>query len=144
MQSDAIEKAFPDLVTSGYKISSPRDYRYNCIAWAAKSGTKWWWPDPQNIGFWPAGVPREVSLESFMSAFESLGFSVCDNQDFEDGFEKIAIFTDSQDIPTHAARQLPSGKWTSELGRLEDIEHELIGVGGAAYGKISVVLRKPL
>ena len=144
MRSHAIEKAFPDLVTSGYKISSPRDYHYNCIAWAAKNDAKWWWPDPQNIGFWPAEVPREVTLECFISAFESLGFSICDSQDFEEGYEKIAIFTDSRDIPTHAARQLSSGKWTSKLGRLEDIEHELMGVAGVAYGKISVLLRRPI
>ena len=93
MRSNAIEKAFPDLVAIGYKISSPQNYRYNCIAWAASNDTKWWWPDPQNIGFWPPGVPREVSLESFILAFEHLGFSLCDNQDFEEGYEKVAFFT---------------------------------------------------
>jgi len=144
MRSDAIEKAFPGLAAGSYEISSPQNYRYNCIAWATNNDSKWWWPDPQNIGYWPSGVPRKVTLESFISAFESLGFSVCDNQDLEEGYEKIAIFTDSRDIPTHAARQISSGRWTSKLGRLEDIEHELMGVAGSAYGKISVVLRRPI
>ena len=144
MRSNVIEEAFPNLVDSGYRISSPQNYRYNCIAWAAKNDNKWWWPDPQNIGYWPAGIPRKVSLESFILAFASFGFSVCDDWNFEAGYEKIAIFTDLQDIPSHAARQLSSGEWTSKLGRLEDIEHELSGVAGVEYGKIATVMKKPV
>lgn len=36
---------------------------------------------------------------------------------------------------THAARQLPTGKWTSKLGRSEDIEHTTPeAVSGTTYG----------
>ena len=144
MKSPAIEQAFPNLIACGYKITSPRTTHYNCVAWAANNETKWWWPDPLNIGYWPAGAPREVSLDAFVTAFEMMGYSKCGNRDFEEGYEKIALFTNPSDVPTHAARQLPSGKWTSKLGRLEDIEHELDGVAGATYGKISIILIKPI
>jgi hypothetical protein len=35
--------------------------------------------------------------------------------------------------PTHAARQLPSGRWTSKLVLREDIEHDLHALSGEAY-----------
>jgi hypothetical protein len=139
MRSPTIEKTFPYLASGDYKITSPPTCIYNCIAWAANNDTMWWWPDPQDIYFWPTGILREVSLRAFILAFESRGYSICDNQDLEEGYEKIAIFTDASNNPTHAARQLNSGKWTSKLGGLEDIEHELDGVSGELYGKISVV-----
>jgi hypothetical protein len=40
--------------------------------------------------------------------------------------------------PTHAARQLPNGKWTSKLGRWQDIEYELDGLVGKMYGTVTV------
>lgn len=45
--------------------------------------------------------------------------------------------------PTHAARQLENGKWTSKLGQLEDIEHELDGLVGDKYGIVVTILRRP-
>jgi regulator of protease activity HflC (stomatin/prohibitin superfamily) len=45
-------------------------------------------------------------------------------------------------IPVHAARQLPSGMWTSKLGALEDIEHQLEGLAGDRYGKIGQILKR--
>jgi hypothetical protein len=39
---------------------------------------------------------------------------------------------------------LPTGKWTSKLGALEDIEHELEGLIGDRYGKIGQILKKLL
>ena len=53
--SDAIEKAFPDLVTIGYKISSPQNYRYNCIAWAVKTTQNGGGLTLKILGFGPQG-----------------------------------------------------------------------------------------
>lgn len=60
----------------------------------------------------------------------------------EPGFEKVAVFAISEDIPAHVARQLPNGRWTSKLGQLEDIEHELHALEGAEYGRVVQVLRR--
>ena len=44
----------------------------------------------------------------------------------QDGYEKIAIYALDGE-PTHAARQLDTGRWTSKLGKHEDIEHDTPG-----------------
>jgi hypothetical protein len=46
-------------------------------------------------------------------------------------------------VYTHAARQLPSGKWTSKLGKGEDIEHDSpYDVGGGVYGEVMQVMKR--
>ena len=50
------------------------------------------------------------------------GYHECDNADFEDGYEKVAIYADATG-PSHMARSLPNGKWTSKIMKMEDIEH---------------------
>jgi len=139
MKIKEIEDLFPNLKDCNYKIISPIDFDYNCIAWAAGDYETLWWPDSLNIGYWPDGAPRIESIE----AFEILGYNVCDNTGHEEGFEKIAIFTGENGKPTHAARQLNSGMWTSKLGKLYDIEHEIEGVTGLEYGHIAVCMKKP-
>jgi len=62
----------------------------------------------------------------------------------EDGWEKIAIFADEQGEPLHAARQLPSGRWTSKLGADVDIEHDLAALEGDLYGKVACFLKRRL
>jgi hypothetical protein len=84
-----------------------------------------------------------ATTEVFVLAYERLGYVVCDRGDLEQGYEKIAIFAEPDGTPTHAARQLPTGAWTSKLGRLEDIEHnDLRGVAGGSYGDVAVIMRR--
>jgi hypothetical protein len=45
--------------------------------------------------------------------------------------------------PTHAARQVGYGKWTSKLGSLVDIEHDINGVSGTRYGSVAVIMKRP-
>jgi hypothetical protein len=103
---------------------------------------RWWWPDSMFIYFWPNDVPREETIEAFEQAFSLLGFSPCKNGDYENGYERVALFLDDEKKPTHMARQLDSGKWTSKLGGLEDIEHDLTGVEGKEYGKVAHCLKR--
>jgi hypothetical protein len=42
----------------------------------------------------------------------------------------------------HAARQLPTGHWTSKLGESEDIEHRLHDLEGLIYGQVVLVLAR--
>lgn len=143
MSNKEIEDLFPNLKDSNYKIISPKTADYNCIAWAGGDIHTVWWPDPLNIGFWPGEAPRVESLEAFIKAFETLGYAVCNSAKYEEGFEKISIYTDAGGKPTHAARQLNSGLWTSKLGRLYDIEHEVQGVSDSGYGDIVAYMRRP-
>jgi hypothetical protein len=136
------ESLFPDLARTGYQVTSPPDPIYNCIAWAAGRTDQWWWPDPGGFEFWPPGVPRMATLAAFAQAFATLGYTACPDPALEAGWEKVAIFTLNDD-PTHAARQLSTGRWTSKLGPDDDIEHELEGLVGPAYGTVAIILRRP-
>lgn len=92
--------------------------------------------------YWPPGVPREETVEAFSAAFATLGYSPTADPSHESGVEKVALFANT--APTHAARQLPSGKWTSKLGQAEDIEHLLTGLTGVVYGRVVIVLGRPI
>jgi hypothetical protein len=143
MPDDAIERLFPALRRAGFEITSSRDQRYNCIAWAAGDVTRWWWPAESPFAYWPPGAAHEETVAGFIQAFAILGYEPAHSGDFEPQFEKVAIFASSDGIPTHMARQLRDGTWTSKLGALEDIQHrELTGLEGAEYGTAVVFLRR--
>ena len=74
----------------------------------------------------------------------SLGYEEGDDFGLEVGVEKVAIFVDENFLPTHAARQLQDGTWTSKLGEGEDIMHvQLEHVSGRIYGIPVLVMRRP-
>ena len=137
-----LELAYPNLIPGEYQVTSPADPVYNCIAWAAGESDRWWWPDPLGVFFWPASVPREETLDAFVAAFASLGYSPTGDAAVEAETDKVAIFANSG-VPTHTARQLPNGNWTSKLGQAVDIEHLLSGLSGAIYGRVVVILKRP-
>src|SRR5438270_518391 len=105
-------------------------------SWTANVTTDWWWPVGTGKTHWPDGVPRVVTLEAFRAAFATLGYVICPSEELEAGFEKIALFANDQGIPRHAARQLASGRWTSKLGKMEDIDHALRDLEGTLYGSV--------
>lgn len=125
---------------------SDRTKSYNCIAWAAGKTNVPWWPIDLAPYFWPQGLPRGVeTLENFINAFRSEGYLPCIDGSIQPGFEKIAIYVDDKDVPTHAARSLPTGVWTSKLGDEEDIEHSTLrAVEGRIYGKVKAFLQRAL
>lgn len=135
------KKQFPGLTSGNWKATSYPSRRYNCIAWAAGDETRWWWP--LSPAYWPADAPREVTLPAFVAAFATIGYYECGGAHFEEGFEKVALYT-RDGAPTHAARQLPDGYWTSKMGNDADISHKLMGVCGKVYGDVAKYLRRPL
>jgi hypothetical protein len=141
-----IEQIFPALHGTAYQVTSPQDDKYNCIAWAAGDTSVWWWPDeaghPES-SHWPAGTARVETVEAFRDAFITLGYGVCNDDTLELGYEKVALFA-LAGHPTHAARQLPSGRWTSKLGPMEDIEHALPDLTGMVYGSVVLVMKRPV
>jgi hypothetical protein len=117
---------FPNLKETDYRTTSDPSGDYNCIAWAVHDNSKKWDPDYMNQNYWPPGVPRIVEMEAVRAAFQTKGFEDCDDDSFEDGIEEIALYATSNGKPTHAARQLENGMWTSKLGDYEDIEHQTL------------------
>ena len=141
MTAEALASLFPTMAQTGYAITSPEDWRYNCIAWAVGDMRQWW--EPLRGSYWPPGVPREYTLAAYTRVFAIHGYVSCDNAELEPGFEKVALFTNEEGAPTHAARQLASGIWASKLGELEDIEHTTLhALEGAAYGKVAQVMKR--
>jgi hypothetical protein len=140
--TDELFDDFPGLRTEFFRRTSPSTPDYNCIAWAAEDALNWWEPDSIGAYYWPADVPRVVSLEAFQKAYGTLGYHVCPDAAFEPGFEKVAVYASSTGEPTHAARQLPNGRWTSKLGQDVDIEHTLDGLISDVYGAPAVYLRR--
>jgi hypothetical protein len=140
-----IESQFSNI-GSDYKIRSDIA-NYNCIAFAADDYTKYWWPGKF---YWPDGVPENEDLDSFIACYKSLGYVECAmNRSFENGYEKIAIYMDPNNTPTHAAKQIHDeiGIWKSKLSWYHDIEHKLEGLIGwppnsKGYGNIACILKR--
>ena len=131
-------------------ITSPRTIVYNCFSWAAGESKKeeWWDPFGED-GYWPNHIKKELTLQVLIEVYRDNRYEVCDNVSLEKKFEKIIIYSDSNGIPTHAARQLPDGRWTSKIGVWQDIEHELleefiinINEKTINYGRIATVMKR--
>ncbi len=134
---------FPGLVSQNFIGTSPVDSSYNCVAWAAGVTDVPWWPFEWPY-HWPPEAPLEETISAFVAAYATLRYVECDEADFEDGIEKVAIYGDAQQVPTHVARQLPDGRWTSKLGDLKDIEHSTLeDLAGGLYGTPVTFMRRP-
>ncbi len=132
---------FPKLTDENHEITSPRTINYNCIAWAARNTDRWWQPGV----YWPIESSREDhGIGNVVAAFTSQGYEECDDGEPEEGFEKLALYGSAM-MYTHAARQLPDGKWTSKLGQLEDITHSTTDViEGGDYGEVVQFMKRPI
>lgn len=138
---DLLEQDYPHLATRGYTLRSPKTVLYNCFAWAAGDGRRWW--EPGQDTYWPPGVDTNLTLESLMAAYATLGYRACASASKERGWEKIAIYIDELG-PTHAARQRGNGVWTSKLGKDHDIDHQhLEALEGPSYGRVAAYMRRP-
>lgn len=143
MREQEIEKLFPKLTSRNFRITSDPTFEYNCIAWAADNTDAYWWPDPQFVAYWPSEVARVETIDAFVEVFKLFGYTICTNDTHEKDFEKIAIYVNFEGKPTHAARQLDSGNWTSKLGDLEDIEHtSLDDINCSVYGSSAVLMKR--
>jgi len=95
---------FPNRHEGNHQVASPSTRRYNCIAWTAGDERRWWWPDSDNLAYWPASVPCEETIEAFVEAYRTLGYTPCPDGEHEPGHEKVALYA-LQGVVTHAARQ---------------------------------------
>ena len=142
---------FPGLKNDpDFKITSPSDPDYNCIAWAYHYNNRWMWPGGveekvmDGFHYWPDGVVDSIDVAAFIEAFAKSGYSVCDNATFEEGFRKVALYVkDGTTECTHAARQLSNGRWTSKLGQENDIQHGTpYTLEGQVYGRVFCIMKR--
>ncbi len=122
-----------------FECTSGPDIKYNCIAWATNVNDQWW--DPYNV--WPKECPRQVTIPAFVCLFDTLGYEKCDLGRREVGYEKIVLYV-MNNKPTHVARQLKNGRWTSKLGKGADIEHRVKDLEGPCYGRAAMYFHRPI
>ena len=129
----------PHLVD--FEVTSESTPQYNCFAWALGEDSQW--IDPGR--YWPEDIPSDGTVNSFIELFRAAGYEPCGDGSLEAECEKIALYA-MNDSPTHAARQLENGQWTSKLGNYEDIVHatleELQGELKYSYGRVAVFMAR--
>ena len=132
---------FPNLTDANHLVMSPETDNYNCIAWGYEVSNKRMWPGAPDY-YWPSEVTGTDELAPIVQLYLDEGYKKCENDESEEGYKKVAIYV-KEDEPKHAALQLESGRWTSKLGGLQDIEHDTLEVlEGEEYGKAAIFLRK--
>jgi hypothetical protein len=135
---------FPRLTQSNHRNTSQATANYNCVAWAMEDTGQWWQP---GMKWLPKKWPKDdTGIGALEAAFLAVGYVDCGmNASLEKGFIKVALYAISGLIWTHAARQLPNGKWTSKLGKGIDIEHDSpADVTGNVYGEVQEIMKRPI
>jgi hypothetical protein len=142
-----LEEDCPSLRDASYKVTSPRDPRYNCIAFAV-GDLQQFWDDVRIRGrqvrgyYWPPGAGSIETLEGWMSIFKIHGYTETEDRTLELEYEKIAIYA-GPDGPEHVARQKASGIWTSKMGKGVDIQHDTLeSLEGDFYGKVVKIMKR--
>lgn len=134
----------PQLKIDDFEIIGGATTKYNCVASSLGDYGRWWEPTPGDLYYWPDDANRDYSVESYVKMFEAQGFTECVSRVNEDGFEKIAIYSDGDGQFTHVAALRQSRRWSSKLGDWETIEHgSLECLEGEAYGLISKIMKRP-
>ena len=135
------KKVFPNLGDIGGKKTSDATVNYNCIAWAFKDSGRHWWPNKKRSHWSLKTLPNQSTMEAFEAWFSADGWVATSHREVEPGYEKIALYA-LRGVPTHAARLLENGAWTSKLGSNIDISHEFAELEGPCYGQVVKVYRK--
>jgi hypothetical protein len=142
-----LEEDCPGLRQSPYKITSPRDPKYNCIAFAVGDMTQFWddlgLPEEIRIKgyYWPPGVPTGDTILGWVKIFEIHGYTETEDGSLEPDYEKVAIYG-SETGAEHVARQRASGIWVSKMGKGVDIEHTLTGLEGDFPGRVIKIMKR--
>jgi len=129
---------FPNLTDDNHRVTSPASPHYNCVAWAAEDTSRWWEPSV----YWPITGETHFDRGALERGFAALGFQVDADPALEANVQKIALYADGE-FYTHVARQLATGKWTSKLGRMEDIKHNAPeDIAGGVYGSVVAFMKR--
>jgi len=142
----SLQDLFPNLRPDNFQLTSPATPKYNCVAFAADDEHQWW--EPRQYGgkyHWPPEIPQEDTIEAWTALFLQEGYSLTENSDFEEGYEKVAIYVSLTDmLPSHVAKS-DGRAWKSKIGKKQDIRHDSLALlEGEEYGMVDRILRRPL
>ncbi|MFA5010549.1 MAG: hypothetical protein WC644_01225 [Ignavibacteria bacterium] len=136
------DNRFPNSFTDEYDITSPKDIKYNCIAWAVNDINNWWEPSGNHEDYWPENTRFDYTLDCLIEAYRTLGYELCEDSKFEELYDKIAIFSIDGIQYSHASKQIDDKLWASKIGQEEDIVHSLFCICGGYYGDVFYYLKK--
>lgn len=139
---EEIKTKWPNMAEGvNFKFTSEQTWDYNCVAYVLGIKDDW-------IDFYytaDGSVSMDLGINSYIDLFKNHGFSICKNDSLQKGFEKIAIFEDSNKWFSHVSLQLSDGKWTSKMGEYEDIKHtDLESVSNGIYGTSVVFMKREI
>lgn len=149
---ESLKILFPNLNKDAEMVGVPSE-KYNCIMYAlgANAWNIWPFEGPGsftanihgNKMFWPEDLPKDKTLNNFLNLFKKFKYELCDNDKFESGFKKIAIFCKkNSDIVTHAAL-IGKDFALSKLGEGPIIRHSLYSIEGEIYGEVRCFIKRP-
>lgn len=149
VEVERIYQLFPGLKNDkDFRVTSPCDFDYNCIAWTLLKNKTIKWPFPKEYDildgteYWPDGLPRNEYPFTFLEMYRISGYELCDDLTLDPQYTKVALYV-NDNVVTHAARQTPEGLWTSKLGQMNDIQHSTpYSLEGNIYGKVKYILKK--
>lgn len=127
-----------------FAITSNKDLLYNCIAWAM--GTNQMWVGTyRNVPWiwWPSTCSLDQSPQSLVDAFTFVGFEICDNNLYEDDYDKVILY-ELNGKWTHAARVLSNDVCYSKFGESWDGHHSNKDdlFDGTIYGHAYTYMRR--
>jgi hypothetical protein len=141
MPAEDIERDFPALVSGAYKIKSPEDFNYNCLAFALGDYRNWWEPPGNTGSYWPDGFPGDITVPTAVAIFKLHGFTVESDGTIQPATDSVAIYADGDEW-THFSK-FTGGAWLSKLGEGHDIEHSSPqALEGRLYGKVVRILSR--
>jgi hypothetical protein len=132
--------AFPHLGAE-FEVLGPASKTYNCIAWTINVTDHWVWPGRKD---------QPATVSDFDTLYGQHGYRRVSGLNYQRvaGVEKIVLYgkskADGTTEPTHGARQLSDGSWSSKLGQLPLIRHlEPTDLDGSAYGVPVALYTRP-
>lgn len=145
-----LDSLFNDLpclkdASSRFSPESPVDYIYNCIAWAMGTNVIWVGGNLIPWYWWPKSVPLSEDKQCLVDAFKALGFEECNDDTFEEGYRKVALYAIGVKW-THAARVLDSNLYHSKFGCNCDGFHSSnpLLFDGTCYGRVFKYMKRLL
>lgn len=90
---------FPKLATDkNFKLTSPINPNYNCLAWACHYNDRWMQPPSitppplDSVVYWPEDAKQGMEIECLIDAFRTKGYELCDSWEYEDKYQKVALY----------------------------------------------------
>lgn len=147
----SIIRQFPGLEPGEYKfVQNSERNNGNCIALSLNIPSPWIWPTAKGYvpsidstiasEFWPRNLSNDYTLDNFLEMYKLFGFQQTDEEGYEEGYWKNALYGHDENNITHAAHLLKDGTFVK--GPL--LIHQPKAIEGDVYGHIITYVKRVL